>query len=92
LANELRTGLRSPRRHPFGWLHDASKDRKHIRCPSCGQVISVSSEQGQVRKRQPKPPPSTSTGQAVSMAPSSSSPHKLWYLDYAGTCTIPCAC
>ena len=35
-----------------GWIHDAAEDRKHIRYSTCGQVISVLSEQWQIRATQ----------------------------------------
>jgi hypothetical protein len=67
----LPAGVRS------GWFHDAPEDRKPIRCSTCGQAISVLSEQGQVWARWQASTQTTihvtRSSQATSTAPSSSS-------------------
>ena len=94
LANEPQRGLKPLRRRP---LHDAAGDRKHIRCSTCGQAISLlraraSPDEATNINFNPRPrhqvmPHRRRLHLRV--------PHRLWYLDYARTCTPPppsCAC
>ena len=79
-----------------GWRHNVAEDRKRIRCAACGPShlcsLRARASPGEAASNPPKPPPLASPDQAASTAPSSSSLHKLPYLDCARTCTFSCAC
>ena len=91
LVNEPQRGLKPPRRRP---LRDAAGDRKHIRCSTCGQAISLLRARASLDEATGINfnPVHAIRSYHIDGAFIFEFPHRLWYLDYARTCTPPCAC